>query len=137
VKAFFTRSGDNLIPKDAETMAYVSRRKPGEVIVAEIKIARNYENHKRFFAFLDMTFGMQEHFEVEEAYRKWLTMKCGYFDTIVAPNGKTIFIAKSISFENMPEDEFQKLFSTAIDIFLKEFGNGLSENDILQAIGFS
>lgn len=137
MKAFFTRSGSNLIPKDPDTMAYISRRKPGEVIVAEIKIARSYENHKRFMAFIGMTFDMQEHFEQVEAYRYWLTMKAGYFDTIVAPNGTTIFKAKSIAFESMPEDEFRALFSAAIDVFIKEFGSDLTEDDIMQAIGFA
>ena len=101
--AFFTVDSDfSLIPKGADTMKYVLNRKAGDVIRADIKISRNYENHKRFFSFLSATYDMQEHFEQPEAYRKWLTMKAGYFDTIVAPNGNTIFMPQSIAFDAMP-----------------------------------
>ena len=137
MKAFFKVSGDlELIPNDPETQKYMLNRKEGEVIVAEIKRARNYENHKRFFSFLDLTFDMQEHFDTPEAYRRWLTMKCGYFSTIVAPNGNTIFVPDSIAFENMPEDEFRNLFSTAIDVFLKELGKGLSRQEFMKVVDY-
>ncbi len=48
-----------------------------------------------------------------------------------------MFKPKSISFESMDEDEFGELFSAAIDVFLDSFGNGLTEQDVLQAISFS
>ena len=137
MKAFFRVSGDlELVPHNPETQKYMLNRKEGEVIVAEIKRARNYENHKRFFSFIDATFDIQRHFDTPEAYRRWLTMKCGYFSTIVAPNGNTIFVADSIAFENMEEDEFKKLFSTAIDVFLKELGKGVSEQELMRVIDY-
>ena len=137
MKAFFQVDNNfALVPYDEATQKYILNRKPGEIIVGEIKRARNYENHKRFFAFLNTTFDMQEHFEELEAYRYWLVMKCGYFDTIIAPNGTTMFKAKSIAFESMEEDEFQKLFSRAIDVFIRELGNGLNDDELMQAIQF-
>lgn len=137
MKAFFkVLPNGSLSPCDEDTKKYISRRKPGQIMSADIRMARNYGNHQRFFAFLNTTFGMQDHFEQLEAYRYWITMKSGWFVTIVAPNGNTMFKAKSIDFSSMDEDEFKKLFSAAIDVFLNEFGNGLTEDDILQAISF-
>lgn len=138
MKAFFSISQNKLLlPHNEETREYVSKLQVGTVISADIKKARNYENHKRFFAFIKITFDMQEFFTEIEAYRYWLTMKCGWFDTIVAPNGFTIFKAKSISFESMDEIEFNKLFSSAIDVFLESFGKDVSYDDLLQAVSFS
>lgn len=138
MKAFFrVLPNRSLIPHDDETKKYIDRREVGQIISADIKMARNYENHKRFFAFITQTFGMQDHFTELEAYRYWLTMKCGFFDTVIAPNGVAMFKPKSISFESMDEDEFGRLFSEAIDVFLESFGNGLTEQDVLQAISFS
>ena len=138
MKAFFRiLPNKSLIPHDDDTKKYIDRRSVGQILVAEVKMARNYENHKRFFAFITQTFGMQDHFTELEAYRYWLTMKCGFFETIVAPNGVAMFKPKSISFESMEEDEFIELFSAAIDVFLDSFGNGLTESDVLQAISFS
>ena len=137
MKAFFKIDDDfSLMPHDDETRKYILRRKPGQIIRAEIKQSRNYENHKRFFSFINTTFHMQDHFDEQEAYRYWLTLKCGYFDTIVAPNGITMFKARSIAFDSMQEDEFRKLFSAAIDVFLKELGNGLTESQVMAAIEY-
>jgi len=137
VKAFFKKSANGgFYPNDEETQKYFKNRKPGVVIVAEVKIARNYGNHCRFFKFLETTFDMQDFYTEEKHYRKWLTMKCGYYDAIVTPKGDTIFVAQSISFENMEEPEFKKLFSSAINVFLKEFGQGMTEQEILRVIDY-
>mgnify|MGYP001826945646 CR=1 FL=1 len=137
MKAFFrVLPNGSLIPNDEETRLYISRRKPGDVLGGNFTQSRNYENHKRFFSFLETTFAMQEHFDQSEAYRYWLTMKAGWFDTIVAPNGNTIFKAKSIDFASMDEFEFKGLFSAVIDVFLKELGNGLTENELMKAISY-
>ncbi|MDH5183645.1 MAG: DUF1367 family protein [Gammaproteobacteria bacterium] len=134
MRAFFEVTAEGLIPKDEETRLYIGRRKAGQVLSADIKMARNYENHKRFFKFVDDTFDIQRHFEEKEAYRYWLTMKAGWFDPIVTPNGTTIFKARSIAFDEMEEEEFRKLFSRVIDVFLHEFE--LTENEINQVISY-
>ncbi len=137
MKAFFKLSSDlELIPHNQETLNWMSKRKPGQVISANIKEVRNYENHKRFFSFINTTFDMQEHFDNVKIYRKWITMKAGYFDTIVTPKGDTLFIAQSLSFADMDEDKFKELFSTAIDVFLKELGNGIIESDLMRVIDY-
>ena len=125
-----------LIPIDPEGIKYVYNRKIGQELSCDVKIVRNYENLQRFFVLVNITFDMQDHFEEKEAYRYWLIMKAGYFDTIIAPNGNTIYKAKSIAFESMNENEFREVFSAVIDVFLKQFGTGQTENDILQVIGF-
>ena len=137
MKLFFKLSEDlELIPNNQETLNWMANRKAGEVVSADVKQVRNYENLKRFFSFVNITYDMQDHFEVKEAYRRWLTMKAGYFTTIVTPKGEAIFTADSISFENMEEDEFRKLFSTVIDVFLRELGNGVSEADLMKVINY-
>ena len=125
-----------LIPIDADGIKYIYNRKIGSELSCEIKIVRNYENLQRFFVLINTTFDMQDWFDEKEAYRYWLVMKAGYFDTIIAPNGNTIYKAKSLAFEKMDEHEFREVFSAVIDVFLKQFGNGQTENDILQVIGF-
>lgn len=137
MKAFFAVLDNGLLkPMDEDTRIYINRREPGTVISADIKQARNYEQHKRFFSFLETTFDMQDHFTEPEAYRKWITMKSGYFDTIVTPKGDTLFVAQSISFEAMDEDIFKKLFDTAIDVFIRELGKGLTDQELLRAIDY-
>ena len=142
MKAFFHVSciDDGLayvVPHDEPTTKYISRRKANEVIVAEIKLARNYEQHKRYFSFLNFTFDNQDHFEEFEAYRKWLALKAGFFTTLVEPNGNIRYIVDSISFESMDEDVFEKLFSVSIDVFLKNFGGDMTQDELLQAVSYA
>lgn len=136
MKLFLRVSENGLVPHDDESAKYIKRRKIGSILSGDFIQERNYKNHQRFFSFIDDTFDMQEHFEQKEAYRYWITMKAGWFDTIVAPNGTTIFKAKSINFSKMDEFEFKELFSAVIDVFLKELGHGLSEDELMQALSY-
>lgn len=125
------------VPSNEDGVKYLYNRKVGDVLTTDVKVCRSYENLQRFHVFIRETFAMQEFFDNKETYRYWLTMKAGYFDTIVTPAGKAIFKAHSIAFDNMEEDEFKKVFSNCIDVFLKEFGQGQTEQDILNVIGFA
>ena len=125
-----------LVPHDDPTKKYVGRRSDGQVLVTDIKQARSYGNHKRFFDFLQATFDMQEFYQELEQYRRWITVAAGWFDIMVYPDGTTQLNPKSISFENMEEDEFRLLFSSAINAFLEEFGQGQTEADILRIISY-
>jgi len=137
MKLFFKLSPDlEPVPHDQQTLDWMAKRKAGEIISADVKLSRNYEQHKRFFSFLNKTFDMQEHFDNFESYRKWITMKCGYYTPIVCPNGNTIFVAESISFDNMDEEKFMTLFSSAIDVFLAEFGKGIDEAELMRVIDY-
>jgi len=109
----------------------------GTEVMLEYSLKRNPANHRRFFSFVKIAFDMQEHFEEIDIFRRWLTMKAGYFKTVVTPKGETIFLPDSIAFHKMPEEEFKKLFSKCIDVFLRELENGQTEHDLMQVIGYS
>jgi len=126
-----------LTPTDDAGIAYIYNRKAGDILECEIKQCRSYPQLKRFMKFIQVTFDMQTHFDNVESFRYWLTMKAGYFDSIVAPNGNVMFKAHSLAFQNMDEEEFMKVFSNCIDVFLKEYGNGLTEDALLEIIGFA
>lgn len=106
----------------------------GERVMVEYTKGRDYVNHKRFFAFIKQTFAMQEFYDDMDIYRKWLTMKAGYFDTAVTPAGVTLFLPQSIAFEKMEESEFRELFSKCINVFIKELGNGISRDELDQIV---
>ena len=121
------------VPSDDEEWAKIPM---GAVFGVDYTKTRNYENHKRFFSFITCTFDMQEHFENKDVYRKWLTMKAGYFETVVTPKGETIFLPDSISFEKMDEVEFKELFNKCINVFLREVGGGCTKAELMHVIGF-
>ncbi len=51
-----------------------------------------------------------------DAYRAWVTIESGHFDTIQLPDGTLRKHPRSISFANMHETEFQQLYRAALDV---------------------
>ncbi len=96
--------------------------------------SRSPGNHRRAFSFFSMVFDLQEYFKEKEPMRKWLTMKAGYYIEFVAPNGTTVFLPKSISFEKMEEIEFRELFSRIIDVVIREEIFNIDNDNKMNAI---
>lgn len=51
-----------------------------------------------------------------DAYRAWVTIEAGHFDTIQLPDGTLRKHPRSISFASMDETEFQQLYRAALDV---------------------
>jgi len=51
-----------------------------------------------------------------DAYRAWVTIEAGHFDTIQLPDGTLRKHPHSISFASMDETEFQQLYRAALDV---------------------
>lgn len=137
MKAWIVRTpSGHIVPADEESRETLKTVPEGVVIKCEFFLNRDYQKHKKFFAFLKATFDMQEHFTEMDNYRTWLTMKAGWYDTIVAPNGRVIFQPKSIAFDKMEQDDFNKLYSTCIDVFLRELGKGITQDQLLRVVEF-
>ena len=90
-------------------------------IDVSVKIDRNPSNHRRFFAFIKIAFENQDFFQNQEEFRKWVTCKAGYYDTIKSPNGNVFYQAQSLSFGKMDEIKFREVFNHAITAYLSEF----------------
>lgn len=126
-----------LVPADENAEEIISKLRHGQAIRVKYSLPRNYENHKRFFAFLKVTFDIQDHFDNIKHYRKWVIMKSGHYKIITAPNGYQIFDVDSIAFDKMDEPTFQSLFSDCINVFLGEWGDRITKDELLRVIDFS
>jgi len=124
------------VPADEKAEEVLFKMKHGQVICLDYSFPRNYENHKRFFAFLKVTFDIQNHFDNMNHYRKWIIMKSGNYTIITAPNGYQIFDADSIAFDKMDEDKFREVFSDCIDAFLSVWGDRITKDELLKIISY-
>ncbi len=137
MEIYLQRNFDTLVPADEQAATIIKSMKHGQAIKVKYSFPRNYENHKRFFAFLKTTYDMQEHFQHIEHYRKWIVMKTGRYSIIKAPNGFEMFDCNSISFSSMDETEFRAMFSDCIDAFLSVWGDRVSREELERIIDFS
>lgn len=83
---------------------------------------RNPKFHRKFFALLNLGFDNQDNFKEFEIYRYIQIMKAGYVQYATGKDGKTYPLPKSISFDKMKEDEFEKLFKAVLAVISKEIG---------------
>lgn len=98
-----------------------SKLKIGDEIWVEVKKARNYEFHKKFFALLNCGLANSKGKYIKtdnlDLYRTYVTMKVGYVD-ITPTNKSNMFTPKSIAFDKMDETEFQKLYNKVVDFVI-------------------
>ena len=133
MKAHFIKSRNGAIyPYDEETRLYIKRRKPGTIIKSEISQCRNYKFHKKMFSLFKLlhdyfpdpdpvTF-RGETIQPEKSFdgtREYLVIMAGYYEIIGLPNGKVKVKAKSLAYDSMDEENFNKVYSAVIDAGLK------------------
>jgi len=88
----------------------------------KVTAPRNYKFHKKFFALINLGFQNSEHGEMNfEGFRSYVIMRAGYYTETVTPTG-TMYLPDSISFANMDETEFEKLYSASINVIIKIIG---------------
>ncbi|MNZ81438.1 hypothetical protein D3C78_1001050 [compost metagenome] len=123
--------GGTLVADNDEAVEWLQKVKNGDVVAAEVTRPRNYLFHKRYFALLNLGFDAWEPalpnhngFPVVknfERFRKDVAIASGFYELTVNIKGETRAEAKSISFANMSEEEFNRLFQQTITMFLSKY----------------
>jgi hypothetical protein len=134
-KLYNTFAPDSQADEDA-----MEALKPGGVYKAVFTQPRNYKYHQKFFVLLDVAYEAWEAPELEhkgvqvaknrERFRKDIIIQCGFYDLSVGIDGRVRCDAKSISFAGMDQDEFEILYSTAIDVILGKVLKDYTRDDL-------
>lgn len=89
--------------------------------IVKAQKARNYEFHKKAFALLRLGFSNQEEIQEFEVYRKWITVKAGYYDNVKHPLAiGPLMIPKSLSYEDMSAEEFEKWYEATLSVLSRD-----------------
>jgi len=124
-------TGSILLPMDDDLSGI-----PDGEIIADLRKNRNVKNHRRFFAFIKMSFDMQDTFDSMEVWRKYITMKAGFFDEVINAEGKVLYWPQSISWDELDEIKFKDLFTQVVNAFLKYYGQDLDDMQINSIVEF-
>ena len=101
--------------------------KIGQVYSVEVKLLRNYEFHKLYFALINcaweyLTEKQQKFCGNKKKFRKMLEMTAGYCETIYSIKKKEwVDIPLSISFEKLDEAGFRELYERVKDVLFLTF----------------
>ena len=112
-----------------------SRFKTNELYTVEIKQTRNYQFHKKVFAFLNFCFEYwscdREFLDVNaqfNRFRNQLTVLAGYRVELYNINGEVRVEAQSISYSGMTPEEFEAFYKALINAAMKYIFRTADEN---------
>lgn len=107
-------------PADHDAWTKFRRRletmKPGTWVRMEWARPRNGQHHRKLFALLQLVSENSEIYDTPEKALVAVKLVTGHFDLMAHPvTGEIMQIPRSISYEAMEQDEFDKFYSAAID----------------------
>lgn len=108
-----TESG--LVPVYASDVDDKHKLAIGHKYWCDVKRARNYEFHKKFFALIKLAFdnlpeGLEKRYPSSNTLRDDLLIRCGYTERVNSRQGP-VDVAASIAFDKMGQDEFEQLYT--------------------------
>ena len=121
MKVQLIKTADAYIPESEADWEALGKVSVGERLYGDLKRPRNPAFHRKAFALLNASFANQDQFENKEAFRRWMTIKAGYY-TVVVVDGASHFQAESLSFGNMDQADFEKVYSGFKDVAVTELG---------------
>jgi hypothetical protein len=145
MKATFRKAGNALHPVGQEALELLQKVKVGDDVFVDLVRPRNLQFHRKFFALLQIAF---DHWEPDIGESKWgdvpqknfdrfrkdIIILAGFYYTTVRVDGSLRVEAKSQSFGNMTEDEFEELYSKTIDVILQRIMKNYTKEDLERVV---
>lgn len=137
MKINLVKQGFSLYPATDDDADTLKKMKRAEVYHCEIKAARNYNFHKKYFALINTAWeylneGQAAYFKTQQNFRKSLEMAAGYYDTIPdLKRGGVIEQAQSIAFDKMDELTFAALYDGVKNVLFSVVLKNITEAEFM------
>lgn len=123
-----------LVPLGDDDYEEKKKLKLGQTYSVEVKVARNVDFHRKYFALISYAWEFlneqeTERFRTKENFRKYVEVAAGHCDVIFHPRlQEYVEIPKSISFGKMDNTEFSDLYKRVKDVIFSIIGNRVSQD---------
>ena len=101
---------------------------------------RSTKQHRFFWAILNKICENHAEYRRAEQLLLWLKIRLGYVEEVRFHDDKIWWVAQSISFNAMDQEEFRKFFHAALDVIVEEVIPGLNTSELIveveQLLGF-
>lgn len=131
-------------PVNDSDLERLQRFKNGETYTADIKLTRNPRFHRKVMAFFGFCFshwcadraglGSADETTQFNRFRKDLTILAGFYDTVTNIRGEVRAEAKSLSYAQMEQEEFERCYSSLINAAIKHVFAGTKDPQILNQL---
>jgi hypothetical protein len=124
-----------LVPMDDDDFDEKRKLRLGQTYSVEIKVARNVDFHRKYFALIAYAWEFlneQEtaRFKSKDNFRKYLEMAAGHCDVIFHPRlQEFVEIPKSISFGSMDNTAFSGLYERVKDVIFSIIGDRVTREE--------
>ena len=124
-----------LVPMGDDDFDEKKKLKLGQTYSVEIKVARNVDFHRKYFALIAYAWEFlneQEtaRFKSKDNFRKYLEMAAGHCDVIYHPRlQEFVEIPKSISFGSMDNTAFSELYERVKDVIFSIIGDRVTRDE--------
>lgn len=137
---YVRRRGSKLEPcslVDEEALQEFPAEKDLSVTISR---TRSTKQHRFFWAILNKICENHAEYRRAEQLLLWLKIRLGYVEEVRFHNDKVWWVAQSISFNAMDQEEFRKFFHAALDVIVEEVIPGLNTSELIveveQLLGF-
>lgn len=123
-----------LVPIDEESYDEKRKLKIGQVYQAEIKVKRNYQFLKKYFALINCAWEylpekQVDGFKTKEIFRKWCEIQSGYCEILQFKNGDVMRLPKSIAYDTIDEAKFSEVYDGVREVIFGLIGRYVSEEE--------
>lgn len=124
-----------LVPFGDDDYEEKKKLKVGQTYSMEVKVVRNVDFHRKYFAMISYAWEYLNEVEVErfktkDNFRKYIEITAGHCDVIFHPRlQEFVEIPKSISFSSMDNAAFSDLYGRVKNVIFSIIGTRVSEEE--------
>ena len=134
MKLLVVNTPRGLVPLGDDDYEEKKKLKLGQTYSVEVKVARNVDFHRKYFALISYAWEFlneqeTERFRTKENFRKYVEVAAGHCDIIFHPRlQEYVEIPKSISFGKMDNAEFSDLYQRVKDVIFSIIGDRVTQD---------
>ncbi len=140
-KIILKKLGNALVPTDDDGYRLVASLKHNQEVRCELKRVRSGRQHRLYWALVSKVFDNQEKFPTKDAISNIIKCGVGHCDEVRDRNGNRVLMARSISFGNMPQDQFNEFMNAVIrftcEYLIPNTTEGDLRNELEQMVGIA
>lgn len=124
------------MPSNEKAVEFDEKVKAGQEVFMDARRSRSVRYHNRIFSILHSFYdhtAASDQFPSFDAFREYLTIKSGFYESIVWPDGTLHLRALSWNFA-MPQDEFDTLRNAIATLIAQDILNDTDPDWIIEEI---
>lgn len=126
-KGIWRRVGNTAVPVGANSLAYLHAFKDGQEFIAETKAARNVKQLRLWWTLCRLVAENDREYDTEDKASEGIKRALHHVETFVDRHGTLHIKPKSIAFESMAQEDFDRLFKDAINVIAGWLGSSPTE----------